>query len=182
MRAACTISLVLAGDIRVVVDPGGPAERELLIGLLAERDVRPADVALVVCTHGHIDHVGNAGLFPEARFILGKDQAVGDQFTNLDLAAGPAQLLPGVRLLATPGHTSEDISVVVETHDGVVAIAGDVFENGDPADRSWREYSRNPRAQSRGRGLLLGLADVVVPGHGGAFRSEVFRRGKSSST
>lgn len=174
MRAACTISLVFAADVRVLVDPGGPAEREVLIGLLADRGVRPEDIGVVVCTHGHIDHVGNAGLFPSARFVLGQDQAQGNRFTALDLSAEPVALLPGVQVLATPGHTSEDISLLVQTERDAVAVAGDVFENGDPSDRSWREYSRNARAQARSRRMLLQLADVVVPGHGAAFRTATF--------
>jgi N-acyl homoserine lactone hydrolase len=39
---------------------------------------------------------------------------------------GEVELLPGVRLLPTPGHTPGHQSVLVDTDDGLVVCAGDV--------------------------------------------------------
>jgi N-acyl homoserine lactone hydrolase len=39
---------------------------------------------------------------------------------------GEAELLPGIRLLPTPGHTDGHQSVLVDTPDGLVVIGGDV--------------------------------------------------------
>ena len=63
-RAGCSISLVVgAGSGALLVDSGGPAERDLLLQALATQRLMPADVAYVVCTHGHIDHVFGTGPF-----------------------------------------------------------------------------------------------------------------------
>lgn len=168
--AGCSISLVRGGNCGpMLVDTGGPSERELLLLALANNQVTPEEIVSVVCTHGHIDHIGNANLFPHATFFSGRDRAVGDRFWSLQLAAGPVTIADGIQLMASPGHTSEDISVLVETPGGVVAIAGDVFEHGDPMDSSWRAYSRDPRMQRRSQAALLRLAHRIVPGHGSTF-------------
>jgi glyoxylase-like metal-dependent hydrolase (beta-lactamase superfamily II) len=76
----------------------------------------------------------------------------------------------GVQIIATPGHTSEDISVLVTTERGVVAIVGDLFENADDdRDESWVRFSRDPRRQRTHRAEILSIADLIVPGHGDMF-------------
>jgi glyoxylase-like metal-dependent hydrolase (beta-lactamase superfamily II) len=177
LRAACAISLVRGTGVRILVDTGGPAERQLLIEKLAEQGLAPDDIQVVVCTHGHIDHVGNANLFPRATFLSGQDRCTGDLFSGLDFAAGPVTIAPDVEVLPTPGHTSEDLSVLVRTSAGVVAIAGDVFENGDPADTAWQDFSRNVRQQQESRAALLAVAELIVPGHGNPFATSEYRRG-----
>ncbi len=173
--AGCSISLVIGEGWRMLVDPGGPADRDLLLAALLRHGLAAPDIAYVVCTHGHIDHVGNANLFPGATFVSGRDRSVGDRFWPLDVAHGPVTLADGIEIVASPGHTSEDISVVVHTWTGVIAIAGDVFENGDPADTSWRAYSRHPRQQQRSQAALLARADFIVPGHGPLFATTPYR-------
>jgi glyoxylase-like metal-dependent hydrolase (beta-lactamase superfamily II) len=150
----------------MLVDTGGPSDRDFLLAALSAHNLTPRDIACVVCTHGHVDHVGNANLFPHATFLSGQDRAVGDRFWPLDFTAGPVTIDTGIRVMASPGHTSEDISVLVDTRDGVVAVAGDVFENGNPTDTVWRAYSRNPRQQHRSQAALLAIANAIVPGHG----------------
>src|SRR3954454_931744 len=79
-RAGCSISLVRGGSGPMLVDTGGPSERELLLWALSDSGLPPDEVVSVVCTHGHIDHVGNANLFADATFFSGQDRAVGDRF------------------------------------------------------------------------------------------------------
>jgi glyoxylase-like metal-dependent hydrolase (beta-lactamase superfamily II) len=72
--------------------------------------------------------------------------------------------------MATPGHTSEDLSVLVSTSDGVVAIVGDLFENADDqVGDAWTRFSRDPLEQRRHRAAILSRADFIVPGHGDRF-------------
>lgn len=103
---------------------------------LATHGVRPEAVAYLVCTHGHSDHVGNNGLFVHARqHIVGRDVNCADAYTLHDFDAGPLQLTDGIRVMATPGHTLQCVSVVVPdcgsidgcptTGAGTVVIAGE---------------------------------------------------------
>jgi N-acyl homoserine lactone hydrolase len=100
----------------------------------------PRDVACVINTHLHYDHCGGNRLFPgvpihvQARELA--DARTLDNYTirewvDFDGATyveheGEVELLPGIRLLPTPGHTDGHQSVLVDTSDGLVVIGGDV--------------------------------------------------------
>ncbi|MBX3088380.1 MAG: N-acyl homoserine lactonase family protein [Cryobacterium sp.] len=98
-------------------------------------------VYIVVNTHLHFDHCGGNRLFPKARIFV-QQQELDDARTQPDYTIpewidppshklnyvpvdGDVELLPGVRLLSTPGHTRGSQVVAVETLDGEVIIAGD---------------------------------------------------------
>ncbi|XP_051557652.1 uncharacterized protein mblac1 isoform X3 [Myxocyprinus asiaticus] len=86
-KADGTISLI-TGPNTVLVDTGGPWDRDFLVARLKEKGLTPDSVALVVGTHGHSDHVGNLGLFPDAKIIVGCDISVGDRYLPNQLAEG----------------------------------------------------------------------------------------------
>jgi len=77
-----------------------------------------------------------------------------------------------VEVVPTPGHTSQDISVLVKTPEGLVAIVGDLFEcERDMEDEGlWRASSELPAEQERSRARILAAADFIIPGHGDGFR------------
>ncbi|HZQ49508.1 MAG TPA: N-acyl homoserine lactonase family protein, partial [Candidatus Dormibacteraeota bacterium] len=98
---------------------------------LAEHDLSPADVRIVINTHLHFDHCGQNAVFKHAPFYVQRaelDRArrespalsgwfdfMGARFELLD---GDAEILPGLSVIATPGHTVGHHCVVVETGDG----------------------------------------------------------------
>ena len=51
---------------------------------LAENGLDVKDITHVVGTHGHLDHIGNLNLFPEATFIVSHDIYKDDLFVNHD--------------------------------------------------------------------------------------------------
>ena len=171
-RADGTITLV-TGAHHILVDTGGPQDAHAIVRGLEAEGMTPADVDHVVCTHGHSDHVGNVGLFPHATLIVSHDVSSGDLYREHPFASGaPYAIDDGVEVIATPGHTSQDVSVVVRTLAGVYVIAGDLFEcEQDLSDEElWRASSEDPVRQARSRALVLRLADFIVPGHGPMFR------------
>jgi N-acyl homoserine lactone hydrolase len=78
----------------------------------------------------------------------------GARYVELD---GEAEVAAGVRVLPTPGHTPGHQSVLVETDDGLVVVAGDVayrWEDFDAAGgallaleprRIWLAHETEPR-------------------------------------
>jgi N-acyl homoserine lactone hydrolase len=98
-----------------------------------------ARVALVINTHLHFDHCGGNRLFPgtpihvqarelaaglsEPAYVRPWIEFAGSTYVEHD---GEAEVLPGVRLLPTPGHTAGHQSVLVDTDDGLVVLGGDV--------------------------------------------------------
>lgn len=86
-RADGTITLI-RGVMDILVDTGGPWDREFLLQSLKRRGLEPGDLQLVVGTHGHSDHIGNLNLFPSALTIVGYDISEGDIYRPNQLAEG----------------------------------------------------------------------------------------------
>jgi N-acyl homoserine lactone hydrolase len=130
----------------------------------------PREVALVINTHLHFDHCGGNRLFPGIPIYVQRREREAarepdytipewvdfDGATYVELE-GEAEIAPGVRVLPTPGHTPGHQSVLVETADGLVVVAGDVayrWEDFDAAAgpllglgarRIWLAHETEPR-------------------------------------
>ncbi|XP_044040731.1 metallo-beta-lactamase domain-containing protein 1 [Siniperca chuatsi] len=169
-RADGTITLITGPRI-ILVDTGGPWNRDFLLMTLKERGLEPGDINFVVGTHGHSDHVGNLSLFPTAVMIVGYDISEGDTYRLNKLAEGHAYSIDEhVSVVPSPGHSGQDVSVQVKgTSAGTVLVAGDLFECCSDED-SWRDLSMNPAVQEVSRHEALRTADVIIPGHGLPFR------------
>jgi glyoxylase-like metal-dependent hydrolase (beta-lactamase superfamily II) len=169
-RADGSITLI-KGPTNIVVDTGGPWDRPFLLEKLREEGLQPGEIDFVICTHGHSDHVGNVNLFPEATVIVSHDVSKGDLYTSHDFARGPYRIDDDVDVVATPGHTAQDVSVVVRTTRGTYVVAGDLFECAEDLehDELWRSLSEHPEEHARSRQKVLDLADFIVPGHGEMF-------------
>jgi glyoxylase-like metal-dependent hydrolase (beta-lactamase superfamily II) len=179
-RADGTITLV-KGAHNIVVDTGGPWNRQAIIDDLKKEGLSPKDIDFVVCTHGHSDHTGNNNLFPNATLMLSYDICKGDLYTFHDFTNDQPYVIDDeIKVIATPGHTAEDVSVIVRTPKGVYAITGDLFESSEDLknDGLWRSFSNNPELQERNRLRILDHADYIVPGHGDMFE---VNRGKARS-
>jgi glyoxylase-like metal-dependent hydrolase (beta-lactamase superfamily II) len=170
-RADGTITLIRS-SVNVVVDTGNPADSEEIVRLLAAQGLSPDDISVVVCTHGHVDHAGCNGLFPHALFIVSRDIARGDRIEGRDFAQDPYVIDEEVQVIGTPGHMPQDVSVLVKTPEGLVAVVGDLFESEeDLKDPSrWIMWSNDPETQKNSRDSILMTADYIVPGHGGMFQ------------
>ncbi|HEY5034063.1 MAG TPA: N-acyl homoserine lactonase family protein [Candidatus Dormibacteraeota bacterium] len=140
---------------------------------LAEHDLSPADVRIVINTHLHFDHCGQNAVFKHAPFYVQRSElerarvaksVPSDWFdfagARFELVDGDAEVADGVRLLATPGHTVGHQSVVVDTADGGAVMIGDaaytseIFEDRDNADlTNWHgQYDdRDAWSESLGR-------------------------------
>lgn len=179
MFANGTCTLVLGSEIKLIVDTLGPFDREKLISLLAENQLSPDDIDIVVATHSHPDHIGNLNLFTSPRV---KQHIVGTHVYRRDIYKfshfqneEPLHLTKDIEVIATPGHTLSDVSVVVRNVDGLgtVVVAGDLFEKEADLndDNIWKEAgSENEEQQIANRAKVLAKADYIVPGHGPMFR------------
>jgi N-acyl homoserine lactone hydrolase len=124
------------GAILVDTGVGGPDEwladwrvvNRRVADALAELDLTPADIGLVINTHLHFDHCGQNVAFRHAAVYVQRtelDRARVESpelcdwldFTNtrFELIDGDAEIVPGVRVIATPGHTAGHQCVLVGT-------------------------------------------------------------------
>ena len=168
--------LILSGDHVALVDTGvgdgnDYIERQFeptrpsLINALARHDVALGDVTLLINSHLHFDHCGSNRLFPQIPVYVQADElraatapkytvAEWFDFEGADLRAitGDHTLAPGIRLIATPGHTPGHQSVLVGAGEDAVLIAAQAAFNPD-------EFARggDPDVQSH-----EGLGDVYL--------------------
>ena len=165
-RVSGTVTLIVDGEAVIVVDPGMVADRGALLAALAAHGPRQEDVTDVVFSHHHPDHTVNAALFQNARIHDHWAIYQGDRW--LDRDAHGAVLAPSVRLLRTPGHTSEDISTVASTADGVYACTHAWWSAAGPEEDP---LGTDAAALKASRDLLLKVATAIIPGHGAPFRA-----------
>ena len=94
---------------------------------LAEHDLSPADISVVINTHLHFDHCGQNAVFPHAPIHVQRAELerarledpwqrewldyAGARYELLD---GDTELAQGLRVVSTPGHTIGHQSVAVE--------------------------------------------------------------------
>jgi glyoxylase-like metal-dependent hydrolase (beta-lactamase superfamily II) len=165
-RVSGTVTLIVDGEAVIIVDPGMVADRGALLAALAAHGPRQEDVTDVVFSHHHPDHTVNAALFQNARIHDHWAIYQGDRW--LDRDAQGAVLAPSVRLLRTPGHTSEDISTVASTADGVYACTHAWWSAAGPEEDP---LGTDAAALKASRDLLQKVATVIIPGHGAPFRA-----------
>jgi glyoxylase-like metal-dependent hydrolase (beta-lactamase superfamily II) len=164
-RVASTVVLIRDEAAVIVVDPGMVASRRRILDPLAGLGVDPAAVTDVVLSHHHPDHTLNAALFGRARVHDFWAIYEGDTWT--DRPADGFALSPSVRLMATPGHTAQDITTLAATDSGLVACTHLWWsQQGPQADPLAEDQELLER--SRARLLALGPA-LIVPGHGAPF-------------
>ena len=194
------------GDQNILVDTGASAEtiskyyynepvREIqsFEVALSKQGLRPEDIDIVIQTHLHVDHCGNTAKCKRAKVIVQHEElecALAPhpvcaapyalallQGLRFQQVKGDVQIIDGIRLLHTPGHTPGGQSVAIETAKGTAIIAGfcSISET----------FNVSPEVRARIPGLLVyapgihtdaivafesalrvkGLADVLIPPH-----------------
>lgn len=125
-----------------------------LLSNLERVGLEPADIDMVFFTHLHSDHVNGAVrevngesvlAFSNARYLV--RSAEWHRFDNqpasrasvaialnllehrIEFAEEGEDIVPGVRVLATPGHTAGHASLLVTTGEERVIILGDIFHS-----------------------------------------------------
>ena len=123
-------------DVLVTMTPEDDIRHQL--GLIG---VKPEDIDIVVMTHFDFDHAGGNRFFPDAAFVVQREQyeyakatpercfALDWDLQELDyrLIEGDQELLPGIELVTTPGHAPGHQSLIVRglPNTGTVILSSD---------------------------------------------------------
>lgn len=173
--ASSSVCLIRSNGRNIITDPG--CNRKLLLNRLQEQNLKPEEINYVFLSHGHMDHIALCALFENAALVTFDSGLLyeGDRLNFFQ----PDLFGDDVRIISTSGHTEEHLSLLVNTDDGVVAIAGDVFWSYD-GESSQAEQTTldnpqkvwNPGALEASRNELMRLANWIVPGHGKKIRGK----------
>lgn len=162
-------------------------EHRLVNQLKTQLGWEPEDVDIVINTHLHYDHTGQNYRFRNAKFYVQRAEwefacdphpnfAVAYNPKNFDGDAvpyfnwvfvdGEAQILPGLILIPTPGHTAGHQSVLVRTSAGAVCIAGDAVNCVAALDGDLKAAGTMSNLdQHNTNRKLKRIADYLISGH-----------------
>jgi N-acyl homoserine lactone hydrolase len=172
-------TLLIRGERHYLVDPGLIMQGAPVIGALQELGVDANEVKDVILTHLHFDHAEGMAAWPMRRAYVHRleteapyAQVVAGPLenANLEILEGEeGEIEPGLRWIRTPGHSDGLITLLVDTDDGLVAIASDCvgplpeyFEQMDLPKDFGPEREELLRQWRRIRDLE---PHMVIPGH-----------------
>jgi len=174
-----TATLIRAGKMTLLVDPGWPAE-VLRAALFYRAGLEPGAVTHVFLTHFDPAHRRGIALFAKAKWWMYEEEIryadaelpddAPDRQVLARLEAAPERLAPGVDLYPTFGHTPGHASLLVYSAVQSTIVAGDAvltrdhFEQGDLGEPPWDLVKAKESFQE-----ILQIADAVVPGHDNLF-------------
>lgn len=149
----CLAYLVVHPQGQVLFDTGMGSDPEVdaryhptrvsLKSALAAAGSRLDEVRMVANCHLHFDHCGGNPEFPGTPIFVQRAELEAARTTEgytlpnlIDLPGlthqaldGEAEILPGVRLIPTPGHSPGHQSLVVSRDDGTLVVAGQSHED-----------------------------------------------------
>jgi N-acyl homoserine lactone hydrolase len=128
-------TLLIRGERDYLVDPGLVMQGAPLFGALGALGVDPNGIRDVILTHLHFDHAEGLAAWPQRKVYVHRleteapyAQLVAGQLemVKLEVLEGDeGEIEPGIRWIRTPGHSDGLITVLVDTDEGLVAIASD---------------------------------------------------------
>jgi N-acyl homoserine lactone hydrolase len=183
----------------ILIDSGLPADFQRppardernVIEQLADLGLRPDDIDILICTHFDVDHAGYHDAFINAELVVQREhyelaRSGHPRFaaarTHWDRPAlryrmvdGDTELLPGLTLLETSGHTPGHQSVLVRLpQTGLVLLAIDavMMQRAFTPDRQASPVDDNEEQLRTSTRKLLDLVErervaLVVFGHDG---------------
>lgn len=171
-----SVTLIIAGKTNILVDTGAVGQDREIIKKLGEHGLKPDDIAIVINTHYHFDHISNNYLFTKAKKIVSHYEWFPDgscvNWQVNDRIIYEREIVPGVSLILTKGHAFDHISVVVKS-DKTIVVAGDAirekFLDGAPIPIHY--HMREEFIESMKK--ILKVADEIIPGHGRILTKEM---------
>ncbi len=183
-------TVLIRGEKNVLVDPNNHhvGFYGMLGKALESYELSFEDIDFVVATHWHHDHSANLGLF-SGELVIGKGElSFGREvYGNEDINAKTKnynkvteidnlyELIEGVKVVYTPGHSPGSVSVLVDSADITTAIMGDSIMTksewyDDAAFSHWYTNEQIEGLKSAREKVKSFQPNVVIPGHDREFK------------
>lgn len=202
MSTGCYLVQTSDGE-NILIDSGLPADyappagtplsanQKNVLEHLADLDLHPDDIDILICTHFDVDHAGYHDAFTKARLVVQHThyelaRSGHERFAaarahwdhpalHYQLVEGDTELLPGLTLLETSGHTPGHQSVLLHLpRTGKVLLAIDAVVQGrlfTPERRAWPVDDNEEQLRASTQKLLDLVerehVELVVFGHDG---------------
>jgi glyoxylase-like metal-dependent hydrolase (beta-lactamase superfamily II) len=206
VKTACYVWYIEGSEPKIIVDAGASVEHftdpnfpmtenVTLDEGFKKINLKPEDIEIVILTHLHFDHVALAHRYKNARFIVQKREIEyasnphiidkrfykPEYWKNLDLKIieGDKEIIPGVKVLLTPGHSPGGQSTEIDTEKGKAIITGfcsqkSTFEiTPDLKKLGWEVYPVGLHDDCReiydSEVRVKKRADILIPNHDPSF-------------
>ncbi|HYU59675.1 MAG TPA: MBL fold metallo-hydrolase [Solirubrobacterales bacterium] len=177
-------TLLVRGERDYLVDPGLIMQGAPLFAALGSLGVDANEIRDVILTHLHFDHAEGLAAWPQRRVFVHRleteapyAQIVAGQLetARLEILDGEeGEIEPQIRWLRTPGHSDGLITILVDTDDGLVAIASDCVgplpEYFDEMDLPEDFGPERDELLEQWRRIRELDPAIVIPGHNPAVR------------
>lgn len=173
MAPYSTVSMLYDENKKILIDPGSFVTWQALEKKLSEMKLSAGEITDVILTHVHMDHIFSSIFFKQATVHVHEKYAARDyssfgnlsgplysmilsSWKNVQRLKGGERLFDCIDVFYTPYHSSDHISLVIETQNmGRIFMPGDIcytkveyFEavkgyKNDEAAKFVRETSKN---------------------------------------
>ncbi len=176
---------VLVDDRLILIDTSSEPDAKTILGYLDRVRIQPRDLATIIITHVHPDHVSGLARIKrdspakvaasriEADFISKKrtyDGPPGAALqrhpgTPVDVILEDGQTVDGLKVIYTPGHTRGSISLLDETRS--LLVVGDAANNETTLRPMDDQYNVDPKMHRESIKKVAGFHfEHAVFGHG----------------
>lgn len=168
LDASSTTVLIETDKNKILVDSSKTGDREMVVKNLLKNKITPKDITILIFTHMHADHIGNANIFQNAQIYV---HSIDKLFNSaIHIKDFPYKIEKDIEIIDTPGHTWDSISVIFKK-DRVYAITGDCI----PLKNNLINWippivNVDPKKAIQSMKKIIRIADIIIPGHDYPFK------------
>jgi glyoxylase-like metal-dependent hydrolase (beta-lactamase superfamily II) len=169
LDASSTAVLIETDKNYILVDSSKSGDKEMIVKNLLKNKIKLKDITILIFTHAHTDHIGNANIFHNAQIYI---HSLDKLFNSaIHIKRFPYRIEEDIEIIDTPGHSWDSISVILKKINRVYAITGDCIPlKNNLIDWIPPIVNVDPEKAIESMKKILKIADIIIPGHDYPFK------------